>query len=188
MMLQLHEAATRPRRRRAKLTADEILAAIRRWDELHGEPPSMADWDPYRARKIGQAWRIARYDDGSWPSIKSVRNHFGKLSAAVAAAGLVPRHQGEQRPRVELELDENTKLHLAHVDAMRSHQDPPDMVASALRNLANARQSSESEDLQVALIELAAAALAWARRVAPTSGAKTAPPRVVDRSAVSGGR
>jgi hypothetical protein len=159
--------ATRPRRHRAKLTAEEILAAIRRWDDIHGEPPSMADWDPYRARRIGQEWRIARYDADDWPSIKSVRNHFGRLSDAVAAAGLVPRYQGQQRQRVELALDQETLLHLAQIQAMRSGKEPREAMAAAIKNVAHAHRSDEPSDLRMALIEVAATALAWAR--APTS-------------------
>jgi hypothetical protein len=123
----------------------------------------MADWDPYRARQIGQDWRIARYDAGDWPSVKSVRNHFGRLSDAVVAAGLVPRRQGQQRQRPELSLDEATLLQLAHLSTIRARRDPADVMAGAIRNVASARRSGEAGDLQVALIELAAAALGWAR-------------------------
>lgn len=154
-----------PRRggQRARLSAAEILDAIRRWDELHGEPPSMADWDPYRARQMGQEWRVIRYHAGDWPSIKSVRNHFGRLSDAVAAAGLIPRHQGQQRQRHELALSEGVLLHLAHIRAIRSDREPREVLASAIREVALARHSDEPGDLESALIELAAAALAWAQ-------------------------
>jgi hypothetical protein len=155
-------ALRRRARRRASLTAAEILAAIRRWNDLYGEPPAMADWDPYRARRIGQEWRIARYDAGDWPSVKSVRNHFGKLSEAVAAAGLVPRLQGQHRQHQELELAEEVRLRLAHIRTIRSRQTPPDALASALRDVAEARRSDVPADLECALIVLAAAALAWA--------------------------
>ena len=113
------------------------------------------------APSIGQAWRIARYDAGDWPSIKSVRNHFGRLSDAIAAAGLVPRHQGQHRPRPGLALDQQTRLHVAHLRAMRSSREPPEIVAAALRNVASARHRGELDDLRAALIELATAALAW---------------------------
>jgi hypothetical protein len=151
-------------RRRARLTPDEILAAIRRWHDLYGEPPSMTDWDPYRARERGQAWRISRYEAGEWPSVKSVRNHFGRLSDAVAAAGLVPRRQGQQHPQREVVLDEDVMLHLAALRAAGdSSRAPSAALAAAIRDVARARTSEESADLRAALVGLAAAALAWAR-------------------------
>jgi hypothetical protein len=150
-------------RRRSPKTAADVLVAIRRWNDLYGEPPTMADWDPYRARQLGQEWRIARFDEGDWPSAKTVRNHFGRLSAAVAAAGLVPRRQGQQRPQPELALDHATLLHLAHLEAMRENEPTQQVFAAALREVAKARASEHPLDLRVALIDLAAAALRWAR-------------------------
>lgn len=158
------ETIARPRtpRRRARLTAPEILAAIRRWNDLYGEPPCMADWDPYRARTTGQEWRIARYDGGDWPSAKSVRNHFGRLSEAVAAAGLVPRHQGQQRPRPELALSNEIQVHLSHLRRAREGSVDFDHVAGAIRELIAARQSPDPDDLRAALVDLAATALGCA--------------------------
>ena len=149
-----------------RLTAQEIIEAIRRWHEAYGEPPSMSDWDPYRARQAGQVWRVARYRAGDWPSAKSVRNHFGRLSDAVAAAGLVPRHQGQQRPHEEASLDERTLLHIAHLRALRSGMPPAEGLATALREVARARSSADPDDLHVALVAVAAAALVWAGAVA----------------------
>lgn len=149
-------------RRRAKLTAPEILSAIRRWNDRYGEPPTMADWDPYRARQLGQEWRIARYDDGDWPSAKSVRNHFGQLSAAITAAGLVPRRQGQQRADVAARLDEQTLLHVAYIRAAQPEQATPTVLADAVREVSRARACADGEELRVALIQLAATALQWA--------------------------
>jgi hypothetical protein len=42
-------------------------------------------------------------------------------------------------------------------------------VAAALRQVAQARTSPDADDLRVALVELAAAALAWARSVEPAA-------------------
>jgi hypothetical protein len=147
------------------LTPDEILAAIRRWNELYGEPPSMTDWDPYRARERGQEWRIERYRSGCWPSVKSVRNHFGRLSNAIAAAGLVPREQGQRRARSELALDDETLAHLAYLRDLHARRPMEEVLSQAIRELAVARRSDEHGDLRSALIELAGAALAWARTV-----------------------
>jgi hypothetical protein len=158
------ERAARRRVRRGRLywTSAEILDAIRRWHDLYGEPPSMADWEPYRARVIGQPWRIERYESGDWPSSRSVRNHFGRLSDAVALAGLVPRTQGQQRPRAELALDADVLLHLAHMRALRKQRATPSDLADAVREVATARASPDPEDLRASLVDLAAIALAWA--------------------------
>lgn len=162
--------ATPPRRARRghpRLTRAEILAAIRRWHERYGEAPTMADWDPYRARQLGQSWRITRYDEGDWPSIKSVRNHFGRLSDAVAAAGLVPRRQGQQRAQPELRLDDSVLVHLAHLRHVHAGLTPDTALTAALRNMAAARASADPSDLRASLISLAAAALAWAQVAQP---------------------
>ena len=152
-------------RRSARLSAAEIVAAIRRWHELYGEPPAMADWDPYRARQVGQEWRIARYDAGDWPSVKSVRNHFGRLSDAVAAAGLVPRYQGQQRVHEDAALSEEVMLHLAYLRALNERRVTNASLAEAVREVSRARASIEPDDLRTALIALAAIALAWAQAV-----------------------
>jgi hypothetical protein len=169
---------TEAARRRTRLTPDDILSAIRRWHDLYGEPPSMTDWDPYRARERGQAWRISRYEAGEWPSVKSVRNHFGRLSDAVAAAGLVPRRQGQQHPRCEAVLDEDVMLHLAALrTAGDSSRAPAAALVAAIREVARARKSKEPGDLRAALVGLAAAALAWARHAEsePTGGMLSVP-------------
>jgi hypothetical protein len=57
-----------------------VLASIRRWTDTHGEPPRWNDW---RLRQPG------------WPTAYDVRRTFGTLTAAVEAAGLVPRQRGE---------------------------------------------------------------------------------------------
>lgn len=158
-------------RRRPRLTAREITEAIRRWHELYGEPPSMADWDPYRARRIGQEWRIERYREGDWPSIKSVRNHFGRLSDAVASAGLVPRRQGQQRAQPELAIGDDVLLHLAHLRVLHEGLPAPESLATAVRKVAAARASDEAGDLRASLVDLAAAALAWAKATEPDAAA-----------------
>jgi hypothetical protein len=140
------------------------VAAIRRWYELYGEPPTTADWDPYKARQIAQQWRAERYHAGDWPSTKSVRNHFGRMSAAVAAAGLVPRYQGQERPQPKFAPDEDLLLHLAHLRVMRDGS-PRRSLAAAIREVARAQASHEAGDVRHALVELAAAALAWAHTV-----------------------
>lgn len=71
--------------------------ALVEWTRRYGDVPTMADWDPQRARRLGQEWRIARYHEGDWPSARTVTNHFGSFSNALAAAGLSPRDRGRHR-------------------------------------------------------------------------------------------
>ena len=160
-MVDGSEGQRRPRRP-ATMGPEEILAAIRRWHDRYGEPPTMADWDPYRARRIGQEWRVARYDAGSWPSTKTVRNCFGRLSDAVAAAGLVPRRQGQARPRAEIALGPEIQLHLAHLRVQRDGPATPHVLVESIREVSRAQASNDPDDLRIALIDLAATALAWA--------------------------
>src|SRR6476646_9282510 len=91
-----------PARIRPNLTGPEaILDAIVEWTRRYGDVPTMADWDPVRARRLGQVWRIARYNDGDWPSARTVVNHFGSFRAAVAAIGLVPRERSSSREEAD---------------------------------------------------------------------------------------
>jgi len=125
----------------------------------------MADWDPYRARTLGQQWREERYRDGDWPSVKSVRNHFGRLSTAIACAGLVPRYQGQRRHRPDLALDVETLLHVKHLRALQTRSPVGDGLVAAVRRVSRAHASTDPTDLRTALVELAATALTWAESV-----------------------
>jgi hypothetical protein len=166
----LATAGHRPRparvgRYRREWTGEQILEAIRLWSELYGEPPTMADWDPYRARMRGEPWRIERYDSGNWPSAKSVRNHFGRLSTAVASAGLVPRRQGQRCAQPVDPLDPEIMLHVAAVRALDNPEQPQQRLAGAVKRVLAARSGGEPSDVRTALVEVAAAAMSWAERI-----------------------
>lgn len=62
-------------------------------------------------------------------------------------------------------------LHLAHLRLVERREKPAAGVAVALRQVAAARASSEPGDLRASLVELAAAALAWARVTDPPADA-----------------
>lgn len=81
----IRAAGFEPLRRGAHLndwTRDEILAAIRRWYSLHGEPPRCNDW------------KLEAYSE--WPNTKCVTYLFGTWNAAIRAAGFTPRKPGGQ--------------------------------------------------------------------------------------------
>jgi hypothetical protein len=121
----------------------------------------MADWDPHRARRLGQYWRIVRYQQGDWPSARSVSHHFGSFRNAAFTAGLVPRERGAHHDDRHDEKATN-RLRAAHVIA---HSCRPGLEDSAagLRALAAARRRHDPISTHAALIDLAASALAWAQ-------------------------
>jgi len=153
-----------PSRIKPRLSGTEqILVAIREWAARHGEPPTMADWDPARARRLKQDRRVVRYRAGDWPSLGTVLYHFGSLGAAVRAAGLAPRpvglHAGEAAGFRGL------TRRLVAVEHMAS-DDRSITVAEALREVARHRAAEDHEALHRALLVLASAALRWADAVA----------------------
>lgn len=147
------------------LTDEEILAAIRSWTERHGEPPSMSDWAPARARRCGQHWRAQRYLAGDWPSLSTVLRRFGTLSAAVTAAGVPPRPRGRHtlgRASLTVEI---TAAVVTELEARRLACSPMTLAART-RAVADANSAGDAEALRGALIDVAAAALSWADAIA----------------------
>jgi hypothetical protein len=137
-----------------------VLAAIREWTRRYGDVPAMADWDPARARRLKQDWRIARYYGGDWPSVRTVAHHFGSLSRAVAAAGLEPREPSSQWTDRSHQRAANLRT-MAELGAARREPGITD-VLDCLQRLSAARRSSDPVAARAALIDLASAALAWA--------------------------
>src|SRR3954453_17633350 len=79
-------------------TRDSIITKIREWNELYGEPPCSADWNPSLARWRAQEWRADRYREGAWPSTNAAKRPFGgSFDAAGGAAGLEPHRSGPRR-------------------------------------------------------------------------------------------
>ncbi|PTL58239.1 hypothetical protein [Paraconexibacter algicola] len=155
----------RPRGRKPNLTGpDAVLRAIREWTRRFGEPPTQTDLDPYRARRTRQEWRIERYYEGDWPSLPTVRHHFGTLSAAVAAAGLEPAPQSET-PADRLARRRRNRLALVDGVAGAAPDHGPGALAAAVREVARARSARDAQALDQALLELAGTALGWADRV-----------------------
>jgi hypothetical protein len=152
-------AGLRPRRRPTRVrrhmrSADSVLEAIRAWVERYGETPGMADWDPSRARHAGQWWRVSRFYQGDWPSISTVRHHFGSLNAAVREAGYEPRMRGVHagRPNSSGET-------LPISDAAAS------LIVLRVRAVGEAQRAADREALACALRDLSSACLNWADRL-----------------------
>jgi hypothetical protein len=155
-----------PSRLKPKLRSDvEILEAIREWTKRYGEPPTIADWEPSRARRAGHDWRVERYRRGDWPSARSVRNHFGSFSRAIQAAGLIPRPRGQRQDEAHLWRARNREL-----AEQRRQSDltgfGPAVVATQVQAIMRARAEGDEPALQDALVDLAATSLRWADHVA----------------------
>src|SRR5690242_1075829 len=91
-------AKTAGGRRVTRWTRESIISKILEWNELYGEPPCSADWNPSLARWRAQEWRAERYREGVWPSTNAVKRPFdGSFAAAVRAAGLEPHRSGPRR-------------------------------------------------------------------------------------------
>ena len=162
----VQRAGLAPRRSPSRVAAnlagpEAILTALIEWTRRYGDVPTMADWDPHRARRLGQQWRVARYQQGDWPSVRSVAHHFGSLSNAVVRAGLVPRERSKHHDDRRAELGAN-RLRTADLIAESRAPGVEDFAAS-LRGLAAARRRQDPVSIHAALIDLAASALAWAR-------------------------
>jgi hypothetical protein len=158
-------AGLRPRRAPSRVKpnlsdATAITEAMVEWVRRYGDVPTMADWDPVRARRLNQAWRIARYEQDDWPSARSVTNHFGSFSAAVAAAGLVARGQSTQRASRQAARAENRRA--VALAGVRGRRGGMPELAAALRRLAAARHAGDPVAVHAAVLDLASAALAYA--------------------------
>jgi len=171
------------RGRKANLTdSGQVLRALREWTRRHGEPPTQTDLDPYRAERTRQQWRIDRYQAGDWPSLQTVRHHFGTLTGAIAAAGLEAAPRGESTAE-RLSRRRRNRLALIEHVALTGADHGPDALASAIRAVAGARKSGDQQCLDSALLTLAGTALGWSdgmRRTKLCSASATPQPRLED--------
>jgi hypothetical protein len=157
-----------PRRVKRHLAGPEqVLDAIVQWTRRYGEPPTQADWDPVRARRLGQQWRIARYTEGDWPSLNTVLNRFGSLGEAVRAAGLQPRSAGEHGPLGGERCVANL-MAAAQAMPVAHRQAGAPALARQITAVAAAKRSGDQERLRIALLDVAAVAVRWASDVAWT--------------------
>jgi hypothetical protein len=153
-----------PPRQKAHLSgSDQVLAAIVEWTRRYGAPPTQTDWDAARARRTGQTWRVARYQEGDWPSFNTVRRHFGSLNHAILEAGLRPREPGRRAERApDVRMDVLLSLATPHPACAPSRSA---QLAGAIRTVAATRRSGDHQRQRLALVELAGVALAWAEDI-----------------------
>jgi hypothetical protein len=99
-LLESHRSdpGTLPAPSQSRFTRDEIIEAVKRWNDQYGDPPKVFDWDPSWARRRDEAWRAERFEAGEWPTVAIVRRQFGNMSKALFAAGFRPR-RGPTRAR-----------------------------------------------------------------------------------------
>ncbi len=155
-----------PRRLKRHLTGSEqVIAAIVAWTKCYGEPPTQADWDPVRARRLGQPWRIIRYRAGDWPSLNTVLYHFGSLGEAVSAAGLQPRRAGDHGRGTAEHRVRNLRV-VAEIGAAPGSRGGTAALAAHIEAVARARRSTDPEQLRITLLDLASAAIRWANDIA----------------------
>ncbi len=65
------------------------------FERLYGRAPASANWDPARARRLGQPARAERfYADGCWPWQARVIGLFGRGNDAIVTAGFEPTPTG----------------------------------------------------------------------------------------------
>src|SRR3954470_8063173 len=145
-------------RRVTRWTRDSIITKNREWNELYGEPPCSADWNPSLARWRAQEWRADRYREGVWPSTNAAKRPFGgSFDGAVRAAGLEPHRSGPRRrpagtarPAVEQRVPETVPRRVNHplVEADERERALKRRVAELERTVQVAeRRATRAEDL-----------------------------------------
>lgn len=75
---------------------DTLLARIREWNAIYGEPPAVPDWSPRHARANNDVARAERFIHaaGHWPYFTTVVRVFGSWNEGLVAAGFEPRAIG----------------------------------------------------------------------------------------------
>jgi hypothetical protein len=135
-----------PRRAALKVSADllgpaAILDAFVRLTKCYGDLPTMAGWDPARARRLGQDSRTARYLHGDWSSARSVARRFGSFANVAAMAALIPRAavtQYDDRPYERL----RDRRVVARLSAS-GHDPGVEDLTRTLKTLAAAQRASD---------------------------------------------
>jgi hypothetical protein len=155
-----------PCRSKAHLSGSaQVLAAIVAWTKRYGDPPTQADWDPVRARRLHQPWRIVRYRCGDWPSLNTVLYHYGSLGEAVRAAGLTPRAAGDHGETGPRRRVGNLRA-VAEIGADAGPRASASALAAHVEAVARARAVADPQQLRMALLDVASSAIRWATDIA----------------------
>src|SRR3954447_10820869 len=156
-------------RRVTRWTRESIISKILEWNELHGEPPCSADWNPSLARWRAQEWRAERYREGVWPSTNAAKRPFaGSFDAAVRAAGLEPHRSGpRRRPPGSVRPDVEQRVPLAPRSVDEALLDAAERVRAAERRAAELERRLEAAERRA---ERAEDMLGDARRRARRAG------------------
>jgi hypothetical protein len=85
----------------------------------------MIDWEPARARRLGQEWRAERFESDEWPTARVVCGLFGSFNVAIEAAGLQPR---PAPTRLRPNLSGPEAIVDAFVEWVRRYGDVPTMA------------------------------------------------------------
>jgi len=153
-----------PRSKPNLLAPHAILDAIRIWTLRYGDPPRRTDWDPTRARQTNQAWKADRYNEGDWPSLPTIARHYGGLTAAITAAGLEPAPQYSEAPGERAQRRNRNRLALVCTLSQETTLSGQ-QLDTALKRVDEARQAKDAEELEDALMRLAACAFGLAHIV-----------------------
>ena len=82
-------------RYRPRYSKRDLIAKAHEWEDTHGEPPKLLDWNPTTARVHLAAPKarevIRRYLDGEWPHASTVIAQFFSWNAFMREAGYEPR-------------------------------------------------------------------------------------------------
>jgi hypothetical protein len=149
-------------------TPEKVIAAVRRWADEYGAPPTSTEWEIGKPAKYAQAaldkaqlWheKAARFESGEFPGNDTCRRFFGTFNAAMAAAGFEPRPEG-RTPR------ELTDRQLRALRKRRGGlQAGPSQLAAQIRSVMEARAAKDNMCLKAALYDLAATAMAWCESI-----------------------
>lgn len=88
---------------------ERVVAAIQRWAEMFGQPPSANDWNTSSPWHKGE--RVKRWNSGDWPYPSTVVARFGTWNAALEAAGFQPREPYGRRGLPQSEIDRTIALY-----------------------------------------------------------------------------
>src|SRR3954469_15138189 len=141
-------ASTAGGRRVTRWTRESIIAKILEWNELYGEPPCSADWNPSLARWRAQDWRAERYREGVWPSTNAAKRPFeGSFDAAVRAAGLEPhRSAPRRRPPGAARADVEQRVPMAPRSVDEALLEASERVRAAERRAAELERRLEASE------------------------------------------